>query len=160
MTHHPVHVNIVGWREWVGLPHVGVSAIKAKIDTGATTSALHAIHIERYRQGGRDLVRFQVHPLQRNARLTVSAHAPLVDYRTVRSSSGHETHRPVIRTEIELFDQRWSIELTLANRDQMGFRMLLGRQAIRERFLVDAGTSFRDPTRVPKKRKRKKRNTG
>jgi hypothetical protein len=153
MPHKHEQIHIIGWREWVGLPQLGIEAVKAKIDTGATTSAIHAIHVERFRRRGRDFVRFQVHPLQKETHLTVSAEAPLLDFRNVRSSSGHETPRPVIRTQVELFEDCWPIELTLANRDQMGFRMLLGRQAIRDRFLVDAGTSYRDSSRVPDKRR-------
>lgn len=142
--------KIIGWREWVCLPALGISAIKAKIDTGATTSSLHAIHIERFRRDGKDYARFEVHPYQRNSRKTVQAEAPLVEYRSVRSSSGHESSRPVILTRIELFEEEWSIELTLANRDQMGFRMLIGRRAMKKRFLVDPGASYRDPSHIPR----------
>lgn len=152
MSHRHEQIQIIGWREWVALPGLGIEAIKAKIDTGATTSAIHAIHVERFRRRGRDFVRFQIHPLQKDTHLTVNAEAPLIDYRSVRSSNGYEAPRPVIRTQIELFDDCWPIELTLANRDQMGFRMLLGRQAIRDRFLVDAGSSYRDSSRLPAKR--------
>jgi hypothetical protein len=145
---------IVGWREWIALPSLSVEAIKAKIDTGANTSSLHAFEIERFRRTRRDFVRFQIHPLQRMTQPTIPVQAPLLGYRTVRSSSGHETERPVISTEIEIFEQVWTIELTLANRDQMGFRMLLGREALRGRFLVDAGSSYRDRSRLPAHRPR------
>lgn len=151
---HSQSLPIVGWREWIGLPQWGVDAIKAKVDTGATTSSLHAFEIERFRKRGHDFVRFQIHPLQRKTRPTLKAEARLVDFRTIRSSSGHETARPVIETEIVLLDQQWTILLTLANRDQMGFRMLLGREAIKGRFLVDAGTSYRDSSRVPARRRK------
>lgn len=147
------HIHIIGWREWIALPGLGIAAIKAKIDTGATTSAIHAIHVERIRRRRRDYVRFQIHPLQKETHLTIQAEAPLVDFRSVRSSNGHESPRPVIRTQVELFDEIWPIELTLANRDQMGFRMLLGRQAIRDRFLVDAGSSYRDSSRLPDRKR-------
>ncbi|HWL09874.1 MAG TPA: ATP-dependent zinc protease [Planctomicrobium sp.] len=139
----------IGWREWVGLPDLGIESIKAKIDTGALTSSLHAFDVERFRKNRTDFVRFQVHPLQKNTEITISAVAPLIDVRPVRSSNGHVTERPVICTQVQLFEEVWTIELTLANRDQMGFRMLLGREALRRRFLVDAGTSFRDTSRIP-----------
>jgi len=139
----------IGWREWVGLPQLQVAAIKAKIDTGANTSSLHAFEIERFRRKGTDFVRFQIHPIQRSIRQTISAEAQLLEMRSVRSSNGIQTERPVVLTEIEIFHQRWPIELTLANRDQMGFRMLLGREALRGRFLVDVGISYRDKARVP-----------
>lgn len=142
-------LKIIGWREWVELPQLGISAVKAKIDTGATTSSIHAIHIERFRRDGKDYARFQVHPLQKNSRVTIQAEAPLVEYRSIRSSSGHESSRPVILTQIGLFDEIWPIELTLANRDEMGFRMLIGRRAMKKRFLVDPGASYRDSARRP-----------
>jgi hypothetical protein len=119
-----------------------VVAIKAKIDTGARSSAVHAFDITVVRDQGRDLVRFKLHPSQHNQHLTVAAEAPLYEYRRVRSSAGHESLRPVILTEIELLGERWMIELTLAGRDTMGFRMLLGRQALRHRFVVDPGRSY------------------
>lgn len=133
---------VIGWREWVSLPGLGVERTKVKVDTGARTSSLHAFDLERFRRDGRPMVRFEAHPLQRDTSLSVPVEAELVDRRTVRSSSGDETLRPVILTEIELMDQRWEIELTLVRRDPMGFRMLLGRQAIRRRFVVDPARSF------------------
>lgn len=138
--------RVIGWREWVSLPDLGISLVKAKIDTGATTSALHALKVERFRREGRDFARFQVHPLQRNTRQIVTAEAPLVDYRAVKSSTGHETSRPVILTNIAIFGELFPIELTLANRAEMGFRMLLGRRALKRRFLVDPGASYLAPT--------------
>ncbi|WP_437228660.1 ATP-dependent zinc protease family protein [Planctomicrobium sp. SH661] len=143
----------IGWREWIALPELNVKAIKAKIDTGANTSSLHAFEIERFRRAGKEFVRFQIHPLQRSVRRTVQAEVPLLEMRSVRSSNGHLSERPVIETEIAIFDQLWTIELTLANRDQMGFRMLLGREALRGRFLVDVGASYLDSSRVPVRRK-------
>lgn len=137
-----VELPAIGWREWVALPRLGVPTIKVKVDSGARSSALHAFDVEEYRHRGAPWVRFAVHPLQRNGQATVYCEAALDEYRTVRSSGGHETRRPVIVTEVELMNLRWSIELTLASRDAMGFRMLLGRQAVRNRFLVDTGHSF------------------
>ncbi|MBW3543337.1 MAG: RimK/LysX family protein [Planctomycetes bacterium] len=133
---------VIGWREWVALPELGIAEIKPKIDSGARSSSLHAFHVRTVRERGRTLVRFKVHPLQRNTRITASAEAEVIEFREVKSSGGHVTLRPVILTEIELNGQRWQIELTLANRDTMGFRMLLGREAIRGRFLIDPGRSF------------------
>lgn len=135
-------LQTIGWREWVSLPALGVSAVKAKVDTGARSSSLHAFAVHEFQQAGVTIIRFQVHPRQRDARNTVECQAELLEYRSVRSSSGHNTKRPVIVTEVELFGERWPIELTLASRDEMGFRMLLGREALRRRFLVDSGRSY------------------
>lgn len=132
----------LGWREWVTLPDLGIDRVKVKVDTGARTSALHAYDVQPFRQGDEDWVRFRIHPLQRNVRVSIEATARLADRRRVRSSSGHERLRPVIQTPIVLGGERWMIELTLVRRDMMGFRMLLGRQAIRKRFVVDPGRSF------------------
>ncbi|ASC69202.1 putative alpha-L-glutamate ligase [Halomicronema hongdechloris C2206] len=132
----------IGWREWLSLPELGVPGLKAKIDTGARSSALHAFDVEQIERQGIVRVRFKIHPLQRSTTEVITAEADLVDQRTVRSSVGHEQLRPVIHTLVELGEWRWSIELTLTNRDVMGFRMLLGRQAMRQRFLVDPGRSF------------------
>jgi hypothetical protein len=134
--------SVVGWREWIALPALGIAAVKAKIDTGARTSSLHAFGIDDFERDGAPWVRFAVHPLQRDGETTVHAEAPVLEYRHVRSSSGHLTWRPAILAEIELNDQRWPIELTLAARDEMGFRMLLGREAVRGKFIVDPGRSY------------------
>jgi len=131
----------VGWREWVVLKDIG-ARVKAKIDTGARTSSLHAYDVEEFRRGKRKMVRFSVHPEQRNDKKSIDAEAPLVDYRNVRPSSGHVELRPVVSTWIEVHGEAFEVELTLTNRDQMGFRMLLGRQALRGRFLVDPARSF------------------
>lgn len=132
----------VGWREWVGLPDLGVDAIKAKVDTGARSSSLHAFDLETFERAGRTIARFRIHPLQRTTHGTIHAEAEVIEFRSVRSSSGHAQPRPVIRTTLCLFDRRWPIELTLARRDAMGFRLLLGREAVRNRLLVDAGRSY------------------
>ncbi|MCT7974956.1 ATP-dependent zinc protease family protein [Laspinema olomoucense] len=133
---------IIGWREWVSLPELGIEKIKAKIDTGARSCAIHAFDIETFNQEGKHLVRFKVHPYQRDSIQTVSTVSPLVDARQVRNSGGHAEVRLVILTPLEILGYQWPIELTLTNRDVMGFRMLLGRQALRRRFLVDPGKSF------------------
>lgn len=133
---------VIGWREWIALPELGIDRIKAKIDTGARTSALHAFDVRHVGEKDRQRVRFRVHPRQRDAVTIVECEAPLVGERTVRSSSGRATTRPVIRTEIRVGAWSFPIEVTLIRRDVMGFRMLLGRRAIRRRFLVHAGRSF------------------
>lgn len=133
---------VIGWRERLALPELGISEIKAKIDTGARSSALHAFELEIFTRDGKEMVRFKVHPYQRDTKRTVIAEAELLESRTVRSSMGHAQLRPVIQTVVKLGEMKWPIELTLTNRDEMGFRMLLGRQAMRRRWLVDPGKSF------------------
>ena len=135
-------LSVIGWRERVALPELGISEIKAKIDTGARSSALHAFELEIFTRDGKQMVRFKVHPYQRDTKRTIIAEAELLERRTVRSSIGYAQLRPVIQTVVELGEKQWPIELTLTNRDAMGFRMLLGRQAVRQRWLVDAGKSF------------------
>lgn len=120
----------VGWREWLTLPELGLPAIKAKVDTGARTSALHAWRVEPYTHGGAPWVRFHMHPLQRDTELSVVCDAPVHDRRMVSDSGGHREMRHVIETPIELADYSWDIEVTLTDRDTMLFRMLLGRQAM------------------------------
>jgi hypothetical protein len=136
------HRIFVGWREWVALPALGIEVIKAKIDTGARSSALHAHEIRYVRRGERRFVRFRVYPNQKDDRTFVEARGEWLEDRRVRSSSGVETVRPVIRTVLEMGGDRWPIELTLTRRDAMGFRLLLGRQALKGRCLVDPGASF------------------
>lgn len=133
---------LIGWREQVALPELAIPEVKAKIDTGARSSALHAFDIEMFQHGGKPMVRFKVHPYQRDTHRVAIAQAELIDQRQVRNSGGQTQLRPVIETIVELNGYTFPIELTLTNRDVMGFRMLLGRQAIRGRFLVDAGSSF------------------
>lgn len=132
----------VGWREWVGLPELGVERIKAKVDTGAATSALHAIHIRRYWEGRVERVAFEIHPIQRRTDITVRCIADVLTERVVTSSTGHRERRLVIRTPVLVAGRRWLIKLTLTNRDSMGFRMLLGRRAMKGRLLVDPGASY------------------
>ncbi|MGF1459066.1 MAG: ATP-dependent zinc protease [Leptolyngbyaceae cyanobacterium] len=132
----------IGWREWVALPQLGVDHVKVKIDTGARTSALHAVAVEYFDEAGVAMVCFKVHPIQRDMSTVVSATAPLLEKRQIRNSGGQVQERPVIRTVLSLGKYQWDIELTLTNRDVMGFRMLLGREAVRRRFLVDPGGSY------------------
>jgi hypothetical protein len=132
----------IGWREWVRLPDLAGVTIKAKVDTGARTSALHAFALQRFKVDGTDWVRFDIHPEQRSGAGSTSVEYPVAEWRTVRSSSGHSERRPVIRTVIEVVQQAVLTEVTLTNRDQMGFRMLLGRATLRRRFVVDPGRSY------------------
>jgi hypothetical protein len=133
---------IVGWREWVSLPDLGISRIKAKIDTGARSSSLHAFDIEKFDRGGVAWVRFRVHPRQRSDDVTVSCEAEIHDIRNVRSSSGESSERYVILTPVWWMGDTWMVDLTLADRTEMGFRMLVGREAMRGRMLVDPGRSY------------------
>ncbi len=132
----------VGWREWVSLPALGLPAIKAKIDTGARTSALHAFSLERYRHEGRDMIRFHMHPIQLQTKTVVVCEALLKDEREVTDSGGHTELRYVIETPLHLADTSWPIELTLTNRDNMRFRMLIGRQAMNNRLLVNPARAY------------------
>ena len=131
----------IGWREWVGLPDLGVEWVKAKVDTGARSSTLHAWDIDVAEVAA--IARFNVHPLQDDDELVVAVEAPLVELREVRSANGEAEVRPVIRTTAVIAGHPYEIELTLSRRDEMGFRMLLGRSAIRRRFVVDPARSFR-----------------
>jgi hypothetical protein len=133
---------ILGWREWVGLPGLGLPVIKAKVDTGARTSALHAFEVTTETRGQQEIVCFSVHPLQHRGDLVVQCEAPLVDRRIVSDSGGHREQRFVIAAELLLADQRWLVELTLTDRDTMRFRMLIGRTALAGRALVDPRRSF------------------
>lgn len=148
----PRALPAVGWREWLSLPELGITRIKVKVDTGARTSALHAFDLEPFERDGEPWMRFRVHPIQRDADTTVEAAARLVDERVVRSSTGRDTLRPVVRCRAVLGKHVWPIEITLVRRDMMGFRMLLGRQAVRNRFLVDSGRSFLQGPRKSKKK--------
>ncbi len=132
----------IGWRERLALPDLAVISVKAKIDTGARSSALHAFDIELFKQDDVDFVRFKVHPSQRNKKKVITAEAKLLEMRAIKNSGGQAETRPVIRTLVSTDDQQWPIDLTLTNRDMMGFRMLLGREAVRRRFLVDPGQSY------------------
>jgi len=132
----------LGWREWVALPDLGLPAIKTKIDTGAKTSALHAYYTEPYQHKGVDMVKFLIHPIQKNFDFNVECHSPISDYREITDSGGHKEMRYVIESNIVVGTQQWRIELTLTNRDTMRFRMLLGRRAMQNRVIVDPDTSY------------------
>ena len=137
----PRTLPIIGWREWLALPDLGVERIKAKVDTGARTSALHAISLKTYSESGQEWAQFMVYPLD-GSKARISVVVPVLEWRRIKSSNGKTEKRPVIVTDIDILGKRWPIELTLTRRDEMSFRMLLGRQAIRNRVLVNAGQSF------------------
>ena len=133
----------LGWREWVSLPDLGVTAMKVKVDSGAKTSAIHAedIKIVKIPRTRKKMVHFSLYP-DKKERTKIRAHALLRGRRRIRSSIGHVTVRPVIKTILRVNDEEWPIEVTLINRDIMGFRMLLGRSAIQNGFLIDPAHSF------------------
>lgn len=133
---------IIGWREWVALPELGITTIKAKVDTGARTSALHAFSLHPFTEAGKDKIRFEMHPLQHNTDHIVTCVADVVDKRPVTDSGGHTEERYVIMTPITIAGQTWPIEITLTERENMLFRMLLGRSALRKRFIVNPARSF------------------
>lgn len=151
------HSNtLTGWREWVSLPDAGVDWIKAKIDTGARTSSLHAFDVVEFEREGEAWVRFRVNPWQdTNADATI-VECPIHDRREVRSSSGHAQARLVVLLAIRIVDQLVVSEVTLSKRDEMGFRMLIGREALRRGFIVDPARSFLGG-RAPKEMRRRNR---
>ncbi|GGB80958.1 alpha-L-glutamate ligase [Flavobacterium suaedae] len=128
---------IVGSEEWCSLPQLGIPTIKVRVDSGAKTSSLHALNINVFQKDGEDWVKFDINPIQNNAKTIINCEAPLVDKRIVKSSSGFREKRLVVKTQLQLGNESWDIELTLTNRDSMGFRMLLGREAMSGRILVD-----------------------
>jgi hypothetical protein len=134
--------HTLGWREWVSLPELGIEHIKAKVDTGARTSALHAFFLEPFEREGEDWLRFLIHPIQKNDELIVECEARLLDQRVIRDSGGHQENRYVIETTILIGEESVQAELTLTDRESMLFRMLLGRTAMKGRFSVNPGRSY------------------
>ena len=154
---------VLGWREWLGFPDLGIAQIKAKVDTGARTSCLHAYYVEPFERDGATWVRFGIHPRQNETSEEIHCEAPVKDRRTVRDSGGHEEYRYVIETPISIGKELRLAEVTLTDRDTMKFRVLLGRTAIRGQYLVDAGRSYLQGKRkeklkaTPKNSKREER---
>jgi hypothetical protein len=142
IQYHDKSYAVIGWREWVSLPCLGINKIKAKVDTGARTSALHAFSIERFKEHGRDKVRFEIHPIQRNDEFIVQCTADLVDIRNVIDSGGHRELRHVIETTVILGGLVRIIHVTLTDRSSMNFRMLLGRKALQSYYIIDPARSF------------------
>lgn len=144
MKSEKIQVGIeIGWREWIALPELGIPAVKAKVDTGARTSSLHSYQLDSYRDNGVEMVRFSLHPLQRRTDIEIICTAPIVDTRVVRDSGGHAEERHVIETPLRMGEHEWTAEITLTSRDDMLFRMLLGRTAIVQGgFLVNPGRSY------------------
>jgi hypothetical protein len=134
--------TVIGWREWVAFPDLGGVSVKAKVDTGARSSTLHAWDVEVVPGSSPPRLRFVLHPLENDETFTMRVEAPLVDIRDIRSSNGEVERRPVVRTALSVAGRRFRIDLTLTRRDEMGFRMLLGRQAVGRRFVIDPARSF------------------
>jgi hypothetical protein len=150
-------MSLLGWREWVDLPELGLGPIKAKVDTGARTSCLHAFELEPFEQDGQPWVRFKVHPVQKDDGLVVQCEAPVCDQRPVTDSGGHTEQRYVICTRLRIGGWDQSVEMTLTGRDNMRFRMLIGRTTLKAGgFLVNPGLSYQSGRRRKKKVLRKK----
>lgn len=134
--------DIIGWREWIALPQLGIPAIKAKIDTGARTSALHTFSLEEFSADGRRMVRFGIHPLQQRRDIELFCEAPVLDRRRIKDSGGHIEKRYLIQTTAQLKNELWQINISLTNRDSMRFRMLLGRTAVAGRYIINPARSY------------------
>jgi len=132
----------LGWREWVSLPELGICQVKAKVDTGARTSSLHAFELREFEESGVHRVEFKMHPNQQDDKTVVVCEANIIDERTVRDSGGHSENRWVIETPLVIGGMTWNIEVNLTSRDDMRFRMLLGRTALRDRAVVNSAHSY------------------
>ncbi|MFO7603349.1 MAG: RimK/LysX family protein [Gammaproteobacteria bacterium] len=145
---------IIGWREWLALPELGIDKLRCKVDTGAKTSALHAFYVEPFEKDGTPMVRFGLHPDEKSTDIEQHCEAAILDQRSVTDSGGHVEQRYVIQTRIVLGYESWPIQITLTNRDTMKHRMLLGRAAIMDNFLVDSGAQhlMGKPAPIPKAR--------
>ena len=137
--------TVIGWREWVQLPDLGVFVMKAKVDTGADNSSLHAFNLERFEQDGTEYLRFEIHPKQRSRKPTIKCEAPLAMEKKVKNPGGRSELRPVIRTRLIVAGVELEALVNLTSRDEMGFRMLLGRRAMRSKFVIDPGRSYVGP---------------
>ena len=142
MTASRIDKPLLGWREWVALPELGIEATKAKVDTGAKTCALHAHFVEHFQRDDTAWVRFGMHPLANDTDYSVTCEAPLADRRQVRDSGGHTELRSTIKTPVVIGGQSFEVEITLTDRDSMRFRMLLGRNLLNGRFLIDPQLSY------------------
>ena len=134
--------SILGWREWVGLPKLGIPLLKAKIDTGARSCALHTFALETFDRGGTQWLRFDLHPIQMRQDIVVRAEAPIIDQRLVTDSGGHQEYRYFIQTDLTIAGKNFSTEISLTTRDTMRFRMLIGRNVLNGRFTVDPEQSY------------------
>lgn len=132
----------IGWREWVSLPELGIKEIKAKVDTGADNSSLHAFVMERFEEDGRSMVRFEVHPHQRKKKPSIPCVAEIVGERMVKNPGGRAERRPIIRTTLIVAGEEFEALVNLTTRDEMTFRMLLGRRTVRRNFVIDPGRSY------------------
>ena len=151
--------TLAGWREWVSLPGLGVPWVKAKLDTGARSSAIHAFDLEELERDGERWVRFEVRPWQKSEEDAVAVECPVHDVREVRSSSGHSEERLVVAMDLTVVGRTVPAEVTLARRDEMGFRMLVGREALRQGYAVDPGASYLGG-RPPLRLRRRNRGAG
>jgi len=147
---------MLGWREWVSLPSLGLGQVKAKVDTGARTSSLHAFELRDFHENGIHKVEFKMHPAQRDQDKVVVCVANIVDQRAVTDSGGHREQRWVIETTIGIGKHAWPVEMNLTSRDDMLFRMLLGRTALKGRALVDPSRSYL----IGKRKKKKSKQSG
>ncbi|GJL94092.1 MAG: ribosomal protein S6 modification protein [Hyphococcus sp.] len=134
--------TLIGWREWASFPDLGIDRINAKIDTGAKSSAVHAFRIKERDIGGEAFVEFFLHPVQRRKTPEIFCRAPIAGTKIIRSSNGQEEERFVIETRLRLGGRFWKVDLTLTDRDAMGFRLLIGRDALRRKFIIDPGASY------------------
>ena len=146
---------VAGWNETASLPELGVDSIRVKLDTGAKMSALHAFNLVEFKKNDQTWVDFEIHPFQNNDTYIVKCSVPVSDVRTIKSSNGQSEKRYVIFSIIKIGAIEWPIEITLTNRDQMSYRMLLGRTAMQNRLLVDPHRTHLLSEVVRKKREKK-----
>jgi hypothetical protein len=155
MSKSDIDLLTLGWREWVSLPELGLQRIKAKVDSGARTSSLHAFELRDFEESGIHRVEFKMHPNHRDDQTVIVCVADIVDERSVRDSGGHKEQRWVIETPLTIGAMTWNVEINLTSRDDMRFRMLLGRTALRGRALIDPARSYVHGKRRKKKDKKK-----